>query len=158
MTNSLSKTSKEDNQIESTKPKVKRPRSRLTESTGPLSCKSMDGYHLRWVALNDPRQPRNMEWAKANEYTVVTPEEQNITESLTYNKDLGSDIRVTGNDGVTSILMKQPIDYYNEVIQEFVEDNDNQLNTAERQQQGQEAIGTFGKTVLVNNFNVKGNK
>jgi hypothetical protein len=137
------------------KPVFKRPKSKLLNSTGPLSCKSIPGYHLRWVSLNDPQQPQNMQWAYDQGYDAVKPEEQNMIKESAYTKDLGSDIRVTGRDGITQVLMKQPIDYYEESIKELTDYNHAQVSKKDTSEDGK-AFGTFGKTVTTTISNVKG--
>lgn len=133
---------------------IKKPRKPLTEGTGPLSCQPIPGYHLRWVAINDPRDPMSMQWADGQNYVKVAPEEQGLalSDRSSDPSHSGSDIRRTGRDGITSILMKQPIEDYEDAIKEFTAANMKQL---EAQPAKSEAIGTFGKSVSLTSSTVK---
>jgi hypothetical protein len=134
--------------------KLRKPKQKLMDDSGPLKCKSMPGYHLRWVSMNDPREPTNMQWADGQNYVPVSPKEQDINIDSKYLRDTGDDIRVTGGDGITQILMKQPIEDYEESIKEFTEYNQKQLH---REPENTEAVGTFGKTISLKNYDIKRN-
>ncbi len=110
-----------------TKKPVKRRKDPLMDSTGPLKCNPIPGQHLRWLTVNDPSEPRNMQWAEGQNYVAVHPTEQGYSKDSQYTKDMGSDIRVTGKDGITLVLMKQPMEDYEESIQESLEFNNRQV-------------------------------
>lgn len=119
---------------------ARRPREKLLDRSGPLNCKPMPGWHGRWVSINDPRQPGNMAWAYGQGYEKVHPSEQNIINDSCDTKDIGSDIRVTGGDGITQVLMKNPIEYYEEAIQEITQENDRQVSRVELHENSQTPI------------------
>lgn len=112
----------------------KRPRKKLLSQTGPLSCKSMPGFHLRWHTTNDPQSPMNIQEALDRGYTFVTPAEQGI-DINSFKEDLSSAIdnstsdRVirTGRDGINSVLMKLPLEFYHEDLEELRQHNDAQV-------------------------------
>lgn len=154
-TESLLKASKEEskkfNEESATEQKAfKRPKKKLMEGGGPLHCKPMEGFHLRWVTVNDHSNPTNMSWAEGQNYVPVTPKEQGLSEYERSSDPThsGSDIRRTGKDGITSILMKQPVEDYEESIREITEINDKPLKG--RAVKAPQAIGTFGNVVSLN--------
>lgn len=152
---SLLNSSKEEKNLSNQEVKIiKKPRKKLTEGGGPLACQPISGYHLRWIAINDPRDPMSMQWAEGQNYVKVSPQEQGLSLSDRSNDphQSGSDVRRTGKDGITLVLMKQPQEDYEDAIKELTELNENQLK---KQPAKPEAIGTFGKSVSLTSSTVK---
>lgn len=154
--NSLLNSSKEEKvTTQEEQPKtIRKPRRKLTEGGGPLACQRIPGYHLRWIATNDPKDPTSMLWAEGQNYVKVSPEEQgySLSDRSSDPHYSGSDVRRTGRDGITLVLMKQPQEDYDDAIKEFTELNEKQLQT---QPAKPEAIGTFGKSVSLTSSTVK---
>ena len=111
----------------------KRVRRSLRERDGLLECKPIPGYHLRWVSINDPNQPNNYDWAIRGEYTPVSNSEQGLVNRSGDPAFDGADVRRTGKDGITLLLMKQPIDIYEEELEEFKSYNDELVAEKEKQ-------------------------
>ena len=128
---------------------MKRPRKKLTEVGGPLRCKPIDGYHLRWVAINNPHDPMSMNWAMDRGYEMVAPEEQDIYsyERSSDPTHRGSDIRRTGRDGISLVLMKLPKELHDEDIEDFKKTN-NAAVEAKTRPTAPEAIGSFGTITI----------
>lgn len=147
----LTKSDKEETEVK-LKEIYRKPRRKLLDKTGPLTCRTIPGKHLRWINLNEPG---NMYWAEGQRYTPVRPDEQDLSEfeRSQDSKSTGSDIRRTGKDGVTLMLMKQDQEDYEDAIKEITEENQRQITAFKAK--GSEAIGTFGKTVEVNQYNIK---
>lgn len=136
-----------------------RPRKKLREKTGPLHCKEMPGYRLSWVSINNPQDPFALENAIDQRMVKVRPEEQQLDAFVrsgdpTHN---GSDIRRTGRDGITLLLMKQRIEHYEEDVNEQVERNMQNVMNTQSPKDAPNAVGMFGKNVQINNYNIKGN-
>jgi len=104
--------------------KPKRVKRSLTERDGLLVCKPLDGYHLRWVSINDPHQPMNYDWAIRGGYEPVTNKEQGLVNRSGDPAFDGADVRRTGKDGITLLLMKQPQEFYEEELADFKAHND----------------------------------
>jgi hypothetical protein len=133
----------------------KRPRKKLMEDTGPLHCKAMKGYHLRWAAINNPQDPVNIQTLLERGFTPVSPKEQGIsTEKLGEYASVLSDnssdtIKRTGRDGITLMLMKLPEDDYLEDLKELKEYNDAQVEQRLRPKPKNDiGLQEFGESVI----------
>lgn len=150
--NAKTKEQKTDVSIE--KP-FKRPKKRLMEGGGPLHCIPVEGHHLRWVAINSDKDPTSMSWALGQNYSPVSPEEQDL---IAYERsgdphNTGSDIRRTGRDGITLVLMKQSNEDYEESIREITKYNDEQV--AAKTTPVSKDVPTFGGSVNISEHNLR---
>lgn len=136
---------------------AKRKKEKLMDHSGPLKCNPIAGQHLRWVSVNDTAEPRNEHWAEGQNYVNVHPREQGYSADSQYTKDMGSDIRVTGKDGITLKLMKQPQEDYEESINEMLDFNNRQVMRAvDENSNSPHGIRLIGKRLNMNATNIKG--
>lgn len=136
--------------------KIKRkPRAKLMGTSGPLDCKPIPGFKLRWAAINNPQDPLNIQTLLARGYVPVTPAEQDL-DNVSYG-DLSSAVQEktkdtiirTGRDGISQMLMKIPVELYEEDLKELKAFNDSMVNAAAKPKQ-KNAIGLqeFGESII----------
>ena len=138
------------------RPKKKARRKLLENDGGPLAVRKMEGYHLRWAADNNPQDPLNIETLLDRGYEFVTPKEQGMLENNRHGEISSAlevrnaeMIRRTGRDGITQILMKLPLEFYEEDLEELKQSNnktvDAQMKPKDRNQVG---LAEFGESIV----------
>lgn len=135
--------------------KSRRPKRPLMDLQGPLACKEIPGYHLRYIAINSPEDSLAMDWAEGQGYEPVLKKEQGLIERSQDAKDSGSDVRRTGKDGVTLLLMKQPIEYYDESIEELTRYNNERLTSHQAKTINSDGLGQTAATINISNHDIQ---
>lgn len=107
--------------------RLDRPRRRPFDNPGRLKFPEIPGYHLFVAAIDDPNLPNEYERVEDIGYKPVTAEEIGYHKRGLRPLQEGSHVYVNLGKGVKGILMKLPIEYYEQDNADFAKHNNDLL-------------------------------